>query len=588
MIKNTHRFIARLIYDCFSHKEQFHVSRYAFIKGSIYPDINLKMRLIHHSYESTFNIVKDYLNDLFTQKHTRYDLGHKLGVIAHFITDYTTAYHSNPNFTKKFFSHYFYERKIHGLTNAWHNQIEPMLFIKNLDNLEEAIKQYLIKYHTSMECDYEQDLTHAISLTHTLMHLILDTYMTVHSLSDIPLSTQPKIAIFTDTYFPHINGVSNTLHHMMKYYESHQIPYLLVSPKYSEACPNEKEIGFNIHKVKSVKFKYYPQAVMGMPKRRKSDCILDDFDPDIIHVMTEFNIGYYGLKYAQRNNIPVISNYSTHFHTGLKHMKLSFAQKPLMHYLRWFHNSADMTTTPSHDTKQYLLDFGINHVEIFGRGIDIEAFSSKKRQDHLRESWDAKDKFVLLYVGRVSGEKNLDIMLDAYQGLSDDLKSKTRLVVVGDGPILSWIRHTHKNVITPGFQNGEMLQEIYASADLFVFPSTSETLGNVVLEAMASGLPVIGVDQGGVKENIIDHYNGLLVKPNNVLAFQKAIEYLLTDQSAYQKLKMQALNYVNNKPWHAIFDGLLEHYKFLIRNKKVRLLDSLGYPENIYLKNRNI
>jgi phosphatidylinositol alpha 1,6-mannosyltransferase len=555
MLKKTHIYIANHVYDQLSEQDQSLLSRYALANGSVFPDLNLHYRLTHHSYSKTILFIRRHLTDILKNKQSRYDLSHQLGIIMHFMCDYATSYHSNPKYVNCLMKHYGYEKHIHTLVHDWQPPTEDMPTIHDLATLEDELERYLETYQYENIANPLDNLNHAISLSTSITHLIISAYKKNHLKPNFSPSSI-RVAIFSDTYYPHINGVSNTLFQMLNHYETHQIPYVLISPKYKEKAP-EMEQGFSIHKVTAVPFIYYPQTMMSVPKRRHLDAILDDFRPTVIHAMTEFNLGFYGLRYATKHHIPFVSNYSTHFHLGLKHMRLSLFHKPLSRYIKWFHNQASVTTTPSHDTEQFLHSLGIQKTAVFSRGIDTHRFSPEHRDEQLRKSWDAEHHQVLLYVGRISGEKNLYTLLDAYEMLDSKLKQNTKLVLVGDGPLLVSIRSKYKHIITTGFLTGEELHKAYASADLFVFPSTSETLGNVVLEAMASGLPVIGVAKGGVKENIIDGYNGFLVEKNDVDLIHDAITQMLENQKLYLEMKRNALEFSHHKTWASEFNRLI-------------------------------
>lgn len=571
MLKKTHRYIANHVYEQLPAQDQSLLSRYALLKGSVFPDLDLHFRLTHHSYSKTILYVRSHLSDILRNKQNRYELSHKLGIILHFMCDYATSYHSNPKYVNRFLTHYAYEKNVHKLIDHWQNPMEDMPIIHDLATLEDQLEHYLETHQHFNRANPLDNLNHAISLSTSITHLIIAEYKKNHL---IPIFSQSsiRIAIFSDTYYPHINGVSNTLFQMLNHYESNQIPYVLISPKYKESV-FEMEKGLHIHKVSGVRFLYYPQTMMSVPNKRDIDAVLDDFGPTIIHAMTEFNLGFYGLRYATKHQIPFISNYSTHFHLGLKHMKLSLFDKPLSRYLKWFHNQANLTTTPSHDTEQFLHSLGILKTAVFSRGIDTRRFSPENRDDNVRKSWNAEHLKVLLYVGRISGEKNLDTLLDAYHMLDSNLKRQTRLVLVGDGPLLPSIRSKYSHIITTGFLTGEDLHKAYASADLFVFPSTSETLGNVVLEAMASGLPVIGVAEGGVKENIINGYNGLLVEKNDALLFHDAITLMLESQKHYIEMKQNAMEFSYHKTWSREFNQLIHLFQQQLNH---------GYPKEIH------
>lgn len=237
--------------------------------------------------------------------------------------------------------------------------------------------------------------------------------------------------------------------------------------------------------------------------------------------------------------------------------------------MRRIHNQADLTVCPSHETKRMLESKGINQVGVWGRGIDFEQFQPLKDKNSIKMKYGIADKTMLLYVGRVSQEKNLDILLEAYGQLKKKHGDQLALVVTGGGPLLEELQEKHRDIVFTGYLRGKDLTDIYASADIFTFPSTTETLGNVVLEAMASGVPVVGPAAGGLKDNIRDHCNGILVKPEDVDTFRDGIDRLIENPTIRKQLAHQARAFAKSKSWDRVFDSLIETYKTVIRSKKM-------------------
>lgn len=372
-----------------------------------------------------------------------------------------------------------------------------------------------------------------------------------------------KIAIFTDTYYPQINGVTNTISKLENYFKRNHIEYKIFAPDY-----NVKEKLTNVETFYSIKLLLYPECRLSMVRSSRVNELLLDYKPDLIHVVTEFNMGWAGMTYALRNNIPSISTYTTNFSQYLKYYKLDMFTKAAWDYMKWFHNQSDLTVCPSNDTKKLLIEKGISNVGIWGRGIDSIKFSPEKRSDSLRKELGVEDKVMLLYVGRVSLEKDLDILFEAYGQIRNEYGDKVSLVVTGDGPMLDKYKSDNKDVIFTGYLKGEALSQLYASSDIFAFPSSSETLGNVVLEAMASEIPVVGVNSGGVKDNIVDGYNGLLSKPQDVKSFKQGIKILIDNEDYRIQIGKNARKFALNKDWDKIFEKLIHQYEEVIYRGK--------------------
>ncbi|WP_446897012.1 glycosyltransferase family 4 protein [Clostridium sp. LBM24168] len=373
-----------------------------------------------------------------------------------------------------------------------------------------------------------------------------------------------KVAIFTDTFLPQINGVTNTLSKLAEYYEVNNIEYLIFAP----GNDIEKNESYNIQRFFSIKFFPYPECRVAFPNTFRLNTLLSNFKPDIIQLMTEFNMGVAGLKYGKKHGIPTVSNYTTNFCQYLNSYNLNFLNYYMWTYLRWFHNQNDLTLCPSEEAKLYLKREGISNTDIFSRGVDSEKFKPELRSDDLRKKLGINDKLVFLYVGRVSPEKNLDILIDAYKEVYSKYKDKIALVITGEGPYMDKCKNCFpEDTIFTGFKKGRELAQIYASSDVFTFPSSSETFGNVVLEAMTSGIPVIGADAGGVK-NIIEHgINGLKFRAGDVNELVNLMIELIDNEDLRNVLRINGRNTGLNRSWNKVFSGLMDIYNDILLNK---------------------
>jgi phosphatidylinositol alpha 1,6-mannosyltransferase len=372
-----------------------------------------------------------------------------------------------------------------------------------------------------------------------------------------------KIAIFTDTFYPQVNGVANTLNRLGEYLESANIENLFIVPE----TQNDDGLPYNVLSFFSAPFILYPQCRFTFPNTAMLNKHLDDFKPDIILLMTEFNVGLMGLKYAKSRKIPVVSNYSTNFSTILKSYHLSFFVKILNAYLGLFHNAADHTITPSDESRKVLNQLGVHEVSIFGRGINTHSFSPSFRSVRFRESTGFDDRILLLYVGRLSAEKDLDLLRSSMIKLNTIYKQKIALIVTGDGPMKAELENTMPdNVFFTGVKMGKDLSEVYASCDIFAFPSAFETFGNVVLEAYASGLSVVGVNQGGVVHLINHGVSGYLSSPKDVDDFSYYLEKLILSRELREQFSNHGRHLVQSRSWDQVFSGLFELFdKTIIR-----------------------
>jgi len=369
-----------------------------------------------------------------------------------------------------------------------------------------------------------------------------------------------RIAIFTDTFLPQVNGVTNTLGRMGEYLESKGIAYIFITPDQKK----EGTLPYNMEAFFSYPLFIYPECRFALPNMLRLTKRLDAFQPDVILTMTEFNMGLAGLNYGKKRKIPVVTNYSTNFGTILNSYKLHVLGNALEKYLAWFHNEADLTLTPSVESQEKLEKMGVIHTALFERGIDFERFDPKHRNSQYRQEAGIDDKLVLLYVGRLSPEKDLDILRDAMDRLNTEYRDQIALVMTGDGPMCAELKKSMpSNVLFTGYKKGRELAEIYASCDVFAFPSSFETFGNVVLEAFASGLPVVGVAEGGVKGLIRHGENGYLANPRDVDSFSACIEKIITNEFLRKRFGINGRAYAQTKSWQAVFDDLMTTFESL-------------------------
>lgn len=367
-----------------------------------------------------------------------------------------------------------------------------------------------------------------------------------------------KIAIFTDTFLPAINGVTKTLGKMKEYMDKKGIEYRFYVPG------KEKNMTGNTIELKCFKFFLYPECKIAIPRYKIVEKSLNEFKPDIIHIVTPFSVGLMGLKYAKDNNIPIVSSYHTDFPKYLKYYSLEFMENTIWHFFRWFHSHSYINFCPSEDTKNDMEKHGIKDIELWGRGIDTDHFNPNKKDEAIRKKYCKNDERLLLYVGRISPEKELDVLMDMAKKLNEK-NVKYQLVIVGDGPTKKELESRGiANVHFVGYKSGAELQAYYASADVFTFPSSSETYGNVILEAMASGLPVICPNEGGIKENLINAYNGLAFKKGNSNSMAEKIMALIEDNQLRQNIKENAINYTQTKSWDSIYNDLFNKYRMVI------------------------
>ena len=372
-----------------------------------------------------------------------------------------------------------------------------------------------------------------------------------------------RVAIFTDTFLPQINGVTKTLNKLLDYFDENNIDYKVFIPQDGNEEYNSKIVGLF-----SFRFFLYPECRVALPNYLSIVEQLNDFKPDLIHVVTPFNIGLCGLKYAKTYQIPLVSSYHTNIPQYLTYFNLKFLENISWNFFKWFHSHCEKNYCPSNATLEVLKEHGIKNLEVWGRGIELEEFSPKWRNKELRVHYNMDDKIVFLYVGRMSPEKDLDIFMKVAEQLNHRYMNQIHFLMVGNGPLLHELKEKAFNNMTfTGFKKGYELAQLYASSDVFLFPSSTETYGNVILEAMASSTAVIACHEGGIQENLVDGFNGIACDSRDVLEFYEACEKLITNPALRKLLGENGRKYTLQMTWNRIFDRLVKSYESVIQNR---------------------
>lgn len=376
-----------------------------------------------------------------------------------------------------------------------------------------------------------------------------------------------KVALFTDTYLPDVNGVARTLGRWVEYLESHGVTCRVFAPQSDNGGGSDYNDSM-VERFYSIPFLLYPECKLAIPNPISIKKMLQEFKPDIIHCATPFNLGLYGLHYAKKNKIPVVASYHTHFDQYLQYYKIQWVEGMLWRYLGWFHQTCRKIYVPSKSTLSYLQERGFLNLEVWSRGVDVARFHPEvDRQAVLTKAGANPDKFSLLYVGRLAPEKSVDVLLEAFDSLPEHLKSRAELILAGDGPLHEELSETYgdrEDIRFLGFVEGRELADLFAAADLFVFPSATETFGNVVLESMASGTAVIGVEAGGVQDTVRHMETGWLSPVGDVEAFAGAIATLMENDELRGSISTAGREYALLQTWDSIFSRLLDSYRQVV------------------------
>lgn len=371
-----------------------------------------------------------------------------------------------------------------------------------------------------------------------------------------------KVVLFTESLPPNTDGVVKTLTKLAYSLQNEGIDYHFFSAVQPE---QEEPWRDRVTKVKSAPLGMYKYYHIGLPFFENISKQLKFFQPDIVHITTPSFLGLYGLNYAHRNRLPVVASYHTHFVDYFSYFGLSWLEPTGWAYLKWFHNQCDMTFAPSPSAMRELQSRGIQNVDLWQRGIELDRFSPNLRDNALRRQIGAEDKKILLFVGRLINHKDLDDLVAANRILKSR-GNDFKLVILGDGPMMPELRQQLPEAYLPGFVYGDELARWYASADIFTFPSTTETFGNVILESFASGTPAIGATAGGVADIINDGIDGLLAQPKNPFDFADKIETLLKNPALIQQMGKRARETAAKYKWSTINRRLITSYRQLIES----------------------
>ncbi|AMB84381.1 glycoside hydrolase [Pseudomonas agarici] len=368
------------------------------------------------------------------------------------------------------------------------------------------------------------------------------------------MMTPLHIALITETYPPEINGVANTLGRLCDGLRARGHRIELVRPRQSadQTRPSDTELLL----CRGWPLPGYPGLQWGQWSMHKLLRRWKHQRPNVLYIATEGPLGLSALCAARRLGISVVSGFHTNFQQYSNQYGLGMLTRPLTHYLRWFHNRSKLTLVPSVSQRLELERRHFERLELLSRGVDSQLFHPAKRLNDLRESWGlTQDDIAVMYVGRLATEKNLGLLVRAFRALQTTYPQRVmKLIVVGDGPQRTSLAANLPETLFCGTQRGEALAAHYASGDLFLFPSLTETFGNVVLEALASGLAVVAYDEAAAAQHIRHGYNGVLAMPGDEEAFCEAACWLLEGRETLRNVRLNARQHASRQGWRAIVE----------------------------------
>jgi len=367
-----------------------------------------------------------------------------------------------------------------------------------------------------------------------------------------------RIVLFSEAYAPQINGVVRTQAELVRYLRGRGHEVLQAVPYYRANPRQEQVVEF-----RAVPFPLYPEMPVILPHwifHRREFAKVEAFKPDLVHLMSPGVLAYFARVWARMRGYAVVASYETDIIRYMHYYGFGRFEPLLWYYLRWLYNRCQHTYVPSQVTKDQLVKGGILNVRVFQRGVDSVLFHPGKRSETVRQSLGVGPGGALvLYAGRISKEKSLDVLLKAFVRLTSE-HPEARLVVVGEGPHRRALVRSFRNpgITFTSWKRGEELATLFASADIFALPSSTETLSLVSLESMASGVAVLAMNAGGVRDIVEHEGTGLLA--NSPQDFEEMLLRLVEDVPLRTRLGLQGRRYGEEKTWSHAFECLERNY----------------------------
>jgi glycosyltransferase involved in cell wall biosynthesis len=376
-----------------------------------------------------------------------------------------------------------------------------------------------------------------------------------------------RVLYCTDTYPPQVNGVSIVTALSVSGLAKLGWECAVVAPRYPGELVEWKENGGSQDvalSLPSVPLPGYSEVRLAFPNPAPVHRLVQRFKPDLVHCATEFTVGRMGQLTASWAKVPLVSSYHTDFARYAEAYGKRWLRDTVSAYLKRFHGRSRRVYTPSSVSREQLMGLDVSDVEVWGRGVDAARFHPSRRSSRLRQELGLEDKFTFVYVGRLAPEKRPEQIMDAFRIACEMLpRDSIRLVMAGTGPREAELRYLGVPGVTLlGFlDRNTQLPELYASCDAFAFASVTETLGLVVLEAMASGLPVIAAPAGGVRDHLRDGVNGLSYPAGNAYAMAQCMFKLAVDSGLTRRLAKGARATAEELTWDREISRLDQSYR---------------------------
>lgn len=373
-----------------------------------------------------------------------------------------------------------------------------------------------------------------------------------------------KVVVVTESFLPHMNGVTNSVLHVLAHLRRRGDQVTVIAPSDSlfdsnplaEEIPDQPELchGFPVIRVPSLPLPDYPKVRVAAGFVMRIRHILEDIRPDVVHVASPFVLGWRAIQAADALGLPTVSIYQTEVPTYAARYRLPWAEELLWQHVQRMHQASTLTLVPSSFCKSQLRERGIKRLKTWRRGVDLQRFNPGRRDEALRARIAPHGEKLIGFVGRLAAEKQIEdlAVLDSLPG--------TRLVIIGNGPMESSLRLKLPNAYFAGFQSGDDLGAHVASLDVFVHPGEAETFCQTIQEAMAAAVPVVAVGRGGPLDLVDRGRTGWLYEPGDLPGLRSAVEHLVSDDDARASFSAAAHAEVQGRTWEAICNQLIGHY----------------------------
>lgn len=374
------------------------------------------------------------------------------------------------------------------------------------------------------------------------------------------------VTLVTETYPPEINGVANTMRQMCLGLTENGYRVSLIRPSQGKH-DRQVESAEGIRKIPTpgAPLPFYPGLQLGWPARRTVHTAFSESTPDLVYIATEGPLGASALRTARRLNLPVVAGFHTNFQAYSRHYGVGMLAPAVLAYMRRFHNRCRRTLVPTRQLADELTRKGFQNLKVWPRGVDTELFNPVRRNAKLRQKWKLDDRsLAVLYVGRIAPEKNIDLAVAAFNAIRQQ-RPDARFILVGSGPEVDRLLSEHPEFVFCGPRVGEDLAGHYASADLFLFPSTTETFGNVVTESMASGLATVAFKLAAAAEHLRNDLNGVVAAPGNEHEFIDQAVRIATDEDLRTRMATAARQDALGLGWPPVIQRLTQIFYETLR-----------------------